>query len=217
MLNLPKSTEVNRVVPKESIYRHSSLNTKQRQTMVDQIDKIIWCNKLSPQTLNITSDEYSELEVFRVILKDGADIGADPATLLKPIDEAISYPILFALTDISGFTRYVIAYKTINQNNDNRAVVREYFSSDWMSDLVPEITGNSIEQIYASLIHQIEPSVLIDNYKISEAVELYQHQKLARRQIEQLNKQIQREPNTAKRQELAKQRADIAKNFNITL
>ena len=91
MIDLPASTKVNRFLAKEKFYSKTRMNSKLRKQFTDEIEKIIWTNKISPETLNIAASEYQELQVFDIYLK-GADISL---SVLKHIDSCIPYPILF--------------------------------------------------------------------------------------------------------------------------
>ena len=84
-MDLPASTVVNRLVPKEKFYSKTSVSGKLRQQFTDEIEKIRWANKIAPSTLNITSKEYAELQVFEIVLKQ-SEISA---SVLKHIDSFI--------------------------------------------------------------------------------------------------------------------------------
>ena len=49
MLGLPQSTEVNRRVAKEKLYANATLAPQLRDMIKDQIEAIIWRNKLTAQ------------------------------------------------------------------------------------------------------------------------------------------------------------------------
>ncbi len=91
-MNLPQSTTVKRLLPKEKFYSKTSVNTKLRQLFTEEVEKISWANKISPDTLNITAGEYAELQVFEISLK-GAELST---TVLRHID-TIGYVVGFAV------------------------------------------------------------------------------------------------------------------------
>ena len=90
MLNLPSSTEVNRVIPKNRFLQEANSKIKKE---FGQIEKIIWQNNLSPKTINIEADEkIEEIQVFSSIhLKEKLI----PKNALSYIQKLIPYPILF--------------------------------------------------------------------------------------------------------------------------
>ena len=57
MLGLPRSTEVNRRVSKEKIYANITMTTQLRDIIKNQIESIIWRNKLSDTTVGLAPGE----------------------------------------------------------------------------------------------------------------------------------------------------------------
>ena len=53
MLTFPKTTEVNKIIPKEKFYKNLTLNSGLKDKFVSDVKKIIWLNKLAPNTINI--------------------------------------------------------------------------------------------------------------------------------------------------------------------
>ena len=88
----PKSTEFNKRIPKTKFYEHIELGRKIKDSFVQEIESIIWANKIAPSTVNISvGEKVTEIQVFRIILKQ-SDFNKD---VLKTIDEQIPYHILF--------------------------------------------------------------------------------------------------------------------------
>ena len=95
MLGLPRSTEVNRRVPKEKLYANATLTPQLRDLIKDQIEAVHWRNKLTDSTVGVSAGEIvSELQVFEVELRQR---GLD-RRVLSAIAKAIPYKILFVLT-----------------------------------------------------------------------------------------------------------------------
>ena len=197
VLKLPQSTIVNRVIPKEKLYSHGDVNYAIKRKFVEQVDKIIWSNKIAAQTLNISSDKYEEIEVLQVHLKNGQIDNK----LLRIVDATIPYLILFVLVD-DGFYKLVMAYKVDGK-------VGRYFETNWTDQPQFELIGNSVDQIYANILRHIDGKLRTDAMPLSDAVNDYEHNIEVQKQIDKLTKQIAKEPNSAKRQELAKERAEL--------
>ena len=107
MLNLPKETEVNKMVAKNKFYEKASISQTLKECFVNDIEKIVWANKLVPSTLNISgSDNIKELEVFHIKLKTGKF----NQKVLEAIDKAIPYYILFVLEYMGKFQLW-LGYK----------------------------------------------------------------------------------------------------------
>ena len=70
MIELPASTIVNKMVPKNAFYKHIDVSSRMKNLFVSDIEKIIWANKISPFTLCVSDGRYvHEITVFDVLLK----------------------------------------------------------------------------------------------------------------------------------------------------
>lgn len=201
-MNLPQSTVVKRIVPKEKFYSKTSVNTKLRQQFTEEVEKIRWANKISPDTLNITAGEYAEIQVFEITLK-GAELST---AVLKHIDTFIPYPILFILKKGSAL-KASISFKESTVKSKHQMKVDTYFDTGWMQSIDLEIKGRSVDEIYRNFLFQIAPSLRETNQKNTKAaVEINKEKQSIERQIDIVNKKIASEPSIAKKQELARER-----------
>ena len=158
MINLPTSTLVNRFIPKEKFYRKTTVNTKLRELFTNEIEKIVWTNKISPTTLNITANDYLEMQIFEILLKK-SDISSQ---ILKHIDTFIPYPILFILKK-TDLIKLVISFKEPASKN-NVMKVTDYFDTNWQIDINLEMKGRSVDEIYKNYLYQIAPHLDFKNY-----------------------------------------------------
>jgi len=201
-MDFPTTTKVGRVIPKEKFYTKTTVNTKLRQMFVDEIDKIVWTNKIAPETLNITAKHYAELQVFEITLK-GSTISSQ---VLKHIDTFIPYPILFILKH-TGATKAVMGYKEPNLNNQNQMKTDAYYETSWQPTINLEIKGRSVDEIYKNFLHQINPDLQKTSQPdLKTSVVHLKQQAVIKKQIDALNRKIANEPSVAKRQELARER-----------
>ena len=107
MLNLPASTQVNRIIPKNRFLQEANSKIKKE---FGQIEKIIWQNNLSPKTINIEADEkIEEIQIFSIYLKEKLI----PKNALSFIQKLIPYPILFILRYEDAFAYAVIYEKKL--------------------------------------------------------------------------------------------------------
>lgn len=205
MITLPRTTIVNRFVPKEKFYSKTTVNTKLRDLFTNEVEKIIWTHKIAPATLNITAGDYTELQVFEISLK-GTDLNPQ---ILKHIDTFIPYPILFLLKK-PGLMKVVLAYKEPMTKNNNQMKVNSYFETPWETSIELELKGRSVDEIYKNYLSQIEPSLdLKAKPDVRSAVEDKQIREKIIKQIDALNREIMHEPSVAKQQELARQRYSL--------
>lgn len=197
ILNLPAKTVYGKLIPKEKLYNHADINSSTKEKFVRQIERITWTNKISPETVNVKPGKYSEIEVFRIDLKD---CNIDDK-LIQIIDRAIPYPILFVI--------YYNDYFYLTMPYKDGVNIGPYFMSGWTSNMYLTLTGLTIDQIYANILHIIDSNLKSDVLPLDEAVKLYTERQQIQKRIDQLTKQIAREPNSARRQELAKERAKL--------
>lgn len=205
ILNLPVKTVYGKFIPKEKLYNHADINASTKERFVRQIERITWTNKISPETVNVKPGKYSEIEVFRIDLKDG---NIDDK-LIQIIDRAIPYPILFVIC-YNDYFYLTMPYK-------DGANIGPYFRSNWMDTVNLTLTGLTIDQIYANILHTIDSNLESNVLPLDEAVKLYAERQQIQKRIDRLTKQIAKEPNSARRQELAKERASLWAYFNYSL
>jgi len=210
MLNLPKLTEVNKIISKERFYEKEP--SKIKEYFVNNIDRIIWANKISPTTLNISSKKYSELQILEIYLKS---IDKKLNNIIRLIDSKIPYLILFLVIYKNGI-KVVTSFKKIKEE---KTVIIEQFEQDWqeLENFKLEIKGNSVDTIYENYLYQIEPN-LHSGGNLEENIDKYKQIKALKAEIEKINRKIKNEPSIAKRQELARKRnklEDEIKNIQI--
>lgn len=107
MFVLPESTQFERRIPKQKFYANLSITPALKRVFTEQIDTIIWRNKLSAQTLNVARGErVEELEVFLIRLRQRSLNNS----VLELIDREVPYHIIFLL-DFEGEFQARIGYK----------------------------------------------------------------------------------------------------------
>jgi hypothetical protein len=204
-MDLPKSTVVNRFIPKDKFYNKTKLNTKIKQLFTDEIEKITWLNKIAPDTLNISAKKYNELQVFEIKLKSDE---INPI-VLKHIDASIPYPILYLIKK-NNMQKALIFYKDITVSNETKVIVGAYYETGWVKDIKLELKGRNVDEIYKNFFFQIAPTINTENSNsIKNAVESDIQRKKIQKQIDSLNRKIFNEPAFAKRQDMARQRYDL--------
>lgn len=204
-MELPASTVVKRFVPKEKFYSKTTINNKLRQLFTDEIEKITWSNKISPETLNISEGEYKELQIFEISLKTG-DISN---SLLKHIDTFIPYPIIFILRK-PGAIKAAVSFKEPNIKNENLMKVDSYYDTGWKQSLQLELKGRSVDEVYKNYLYQVAPSLkAVGQTNTKAAVEISKEHQSITKQIEGLRRMMANEPSIAKRQELARERHQL--------
>lgn len=159
----PKSTEVNRNLPKTKLYEQAKVNTVVKELFITQVDQIIWQNKLSPNTLNLDpSDSVPEIQIFIIKLKD-SELDTH---VLAAIDKAIPLPILFELhtpdSEAGYRVKLIAAFKQIKVASDDTRTVKisEYFATDWHANNIQRDNipiALSTQMLYESFISRLLP------------------------------------------------------------
>ena len=208
MLEFPASARVNRFIAKENFYKQ--IDSKTKKLFQDYISRITWEYKLSQNTINLPGRAWPEIEIFRITLKD-TEL---PQKVLRVIDSAIPYPILFIIEQ-GSIMKAVICYKELDKKNENFARVDTYFETGWNDKRLEDIKieGLSIDAVYENFIRQIAGDDLrrsgVDSKEhtaeIKDEIEKKKEDDKILKQIAALERKKQREPSIGKKQEIAKQ------------
>ena len=207
MVKFPEYTKVGRIVAKENFY--DNIDTATKNLFQNEILRITWEYKLAPNTINLPAKKWQEIEVFRIILKN-SEVSEK---VLKAIDSAIPYPILF-LIENGTVEKAVISYKEQSQKDENFAKVDTYFSTGWNDPRLDEIKidGLDIDAVFSNFVRQIAGDKLIFSKStdvpktIKEDVEALKEREKIQKQIDIFTRKINAELSLGKKQELAEKR-----------
>ncbi len=182
-----------------------------------EIARIVWEYKLAPETINLATKMWPEVEVFRIELKHHEL----PLKILKTIDSNIPYPILFIITKGSA-EKAIIGYKEQNRNNANATKVDTYFETGWNDDKLNDIkiNGLDVDTVYSNFIRQIAGDRLaahdniasmsangnIDSGSIKTDLNRMKEREQIQKQIAALDRRIRAEPSIGKKQKLAEEK-----------
>jgi len=191
--NLPKSTEINKFVAKANFYKRANITPKTHNLIERQIDRITWTNKVASTTMNVSSGDILEFQVFHIQLKTPDLDNAVPVFIQK----SVPYPILFVISGARGVRALAVA-----KNADSKPVT---LATDWQPNLLFEVKGNSTDSLYKNYLLQLSPSYAAvggDTEKHSETTKL-------KREIDTLSIKIKREIQISRRQDLARERHEL--------
>ena len=176
MLGLPSSTEVNRRVAKEKLYANAAMTTQVRDRIKDQIEFVIWRNKLADSTMSVAAGEtVKEIEVFEIVLRQREL----DKRVLPAIAKAIPYKLVFVLSFAGAVQAWVEASGT-------------FYNTDWFSrtELTLNFEGLNLDTMYDDLVRHIAAGRLDVERSIVEAVELDKQRQKLEREIATLEKKI---------------------------
>ena len=159
MINLPSSTFVGKVVPKEKFYSKCAVNTATKNLFVKYLEQIVWQNKLTAQTMAAEKGLLvNEIDVFEVKMKS-FDC---PRKLFEFIDQNLHHHNVFVLT-YDDKAKLFVNFKEKEKDES----FLEAFETPWKpaDEPVFNLFGSNMDEIYESIVRSAAP----DNVIASEA------------------------------------------------
>ena len=188
LYKFPQQAKVDRLIPKNKFYEQGKANTKIEQLFVDQVENIRWAYKLASSTIHLQDQEdLKEIQIFRVKSRvEDLDV-----SILSFIDKLILTPIIFEVV-YQDKVKVVATYKRLNQADKTKAVIGQYYASEWLEDhdRIELPLYLKLADLYEHFIAQILPIALSedsgdDDESVSIELKLQRAQ-----QLESLQKQL---------------------------
>jgi len=206
MLGLPRESEINKRVSKESLYRNVETNSRIKQRIVDQIEQIWWRNKVTEETSNVAPGEKTtEIDVFEIRLKT-PELDVE---ILKTIDKAVPRPTLYLL-EFEGKYQAAIAYKEVVKRGEDFAVkISEFYKVGPLElDALPcKAEGLTLDSVYENFVRQIAGDKLPrrNDSTLKEDVERDKERTIIQKKIDAIEKKARRERQFNKQVEIRAQ------------
>lgn len=219
LYKFPQQAKVDRLIPKNKFYEQGKANTKVEQLFVDQVENIRWAYKLAASTINLQDQEdLKEIQIFRVKSRvEDLDL-----SILSFIDKLILTPIVFEVV-YQNKVKVVATYKRLNQSDKTKAVIGQYYASDWLEDAdrVELPLYLKLADLYEHFIAQILPIALSkdqenDNESVSIELQLQKSQQLEslQKQLDKLKSKLRTEKQFNRKVELNKHIQAIETDLN---
>jgi hypothetical protein len=190
-LLLPEQARVHKGIPKSKFFEKALVNTKLKREFSDKIQKITWEYKLSGNTVGMSkTDTVEEIQVFVIQLKEQTI----PKNVLKLIDRAIPYPILYVFT-YETHTAYGITLKGQGE--------QRYFFSDWDVEMNFDFSGVNLEAVYKRIVKTFLGAPETEE-GFTELVENDKKRKVLEREIKAIENKIKNERQFNRKVELNK-------------
>ena len=214
LYKFPPQAKVDRLIPKNKFYEQGKANTKIEQLFVDQVENIRWAYKLASSTIHLQDQEdLKEIQIFRVKsrVKD-LDV-----SILSFIDKLILTPIIFEVI-YQDKVKVVATYKRLNQADKTKAVIGQYYASDWLeeADRVELPFYLKLADLYEHFIAQILPITSSedsgeDDESISIELKLQRAQQLEslQKQLDKLKSKLRNERQFNRKVELNKKVSEL--------
>lgn len=209
LYKFPPQAKVDRLIPKNKFYEQGKANSKIEQLFVNQVENIRWAYKLSSSTIHLQDQEdLKEIQIFRVKSRvEDLDM-----SILSFIDKLILTPIVFEVV-YQDKVKVVATYKRLNQADKTKAVIGQYYASDWLEDAdrVELPLYLKLADLYEHFIVQILPIALSkdqenDNESVSIELQLQKSQQLEslQKQLDKLKSKLRTEKQFNRKVELNK-------------
>ena len=210
LYKFPPQAKVDRLIPKNKFYEQGKANTKIEQLFVDQVENIRWAYKLASSTIHLQDQEdLKEIQIFRVKSRvEDLDV-----SILSFIDKLILTPIVFEVV-YQDKVKVVATYKRLNQADKTKAVIGQYYASEWLEDhdRIELPIYLKLADLYEHFIAQILPSALSkdqenDNESVSIELQLQKSQQLEslQKQLDKLKSKLRTEKQFNRKVELNQQ------------
>lgn len=201
MFDLPITTEYNKKIPKQRFYENLSVSPALKRLFVEQIQSIVWANKIAPSTVNVAvGKEVTEIEVFRISLT--TDILSEE--VLLQMDKQIPYHIVFILENKSNYQLWIGFKESITTGSNNAFKVNKYFHTDWLAeqDLHIRLNGMDMDSVYENLVRHFGNIDIRGNNSLSEQIAADEQRTKIEKEIELLTKKMNAEKQPNKKLEL---------------
>lgn len=188
VFQLPNSTQVGRVIPKNAFDTYATV--KQKKLFTDLIARITWSHKLSEDTVNLEGKNLKEIQVFKIELKKKEEI----QTLLDVIDKAIPYHIIFVIEHDESIYLST-STKHPHPTNENNSVIDWTFKSAWL--LISENQFNlklqrSLDAVYHDFCIQLAGNIHNSNKSLPELIAYQKKVTTLEKEISKLKSAISR-------------------------
>ena len=202
MINLPKSTEFNKRIPKQKFYEKLNVTPALKRSFIDQIKTVIWRNKIAESTINISPGKtVIEIEIFEIQLCT-PELDTD---VLKIIDKEIPYHIVFILSYEGKYQAWT-AYKEETASGNSAFKVDTYYHTEWLEEenLPLKADGLDIDKVYENFVRQIAGDALknVNDESLKESVEREKKREQLKKQIAALEAKIRKEKQFNKQVEM---------------
>ena len=190
MLGLPKTTELNKQLPKNAIYAKFQMNTAQKAKIDADISKITIVNEVSAAKVNIADGE--QVKSFFVLLVALKKKDFEGKTIIT-ISKLIPQNMLLVLA-CGGEAKLAIYHTKLIQTEWKRK-----------EDLSIELKGLNMDAVWENIIIQIGGIRMDHGNTLDEQIVVDEQRMKIQKEIDRLTKAAKNEKQPKKKFELAQQ------------
>ncbi|WP_313036311.1 DUF4391 domain-containing protein [Acinetobacter sp.] len=213
LYKFPPQAKVDRLIPKNKFYEQGKANAKLEQLFVDQVENIRWAYKLASSTIHLQDQEdLKEIQIFRVKSRvEDLDV-----SILSFIDKLILTPIIFEVV-YQDKVKVVATYKRLNQADKTKAVIGQYYASDWLED------ANRVElplylklaDLYEHFISQLLPIVSSEDPENDDGFISIEMKLQKTQQLETLQKQLDKLKSKLRNEKQFNRKVELNNKINL--
>ncbi|MES9874467.1 MAG: DUF4391 domain-containing protein [Candidatus Sedimenticola sp. 6PFRAG7] len=161
-----------------------------------------------------------EIQIFRVKLR-GAGLNRElDEDVLRAIDRAIAFPIIFELTQ-AGKRKTIASYKRPSEADSTKWVVSEYFGTEWEDDVGPRQplpSALNLGALYDKLLSALIPSTsgtaeAVIEEPIAKRVERIETIRAKQREADRIKARLAREKQFNKRVAINAELRDVTEEL----
>jgi hypothetical protein len=190
MLGLPKSTELNKLLPKKAIYAKFQMNTAQKERFDGEISRISIVGELSPATTGLAAGgTVGSIFVLLVALKHPDFQANTIAQISKLIDQN-----MLLILEHEGRRKLAIYHTKLIQ-------------TDWMPDCTVTLKGLDLDAVWENLIVQLGGITIEQGNTLDQQI-------VADEKRAKLEKEIARLEKLARAEKQPKKKFDLVQQIN---
>ena len=190
MLGLPKTTELNKQLPKNAIYAKFQMNTAEKAKIDADISRITIVNEVSAAKVNIADGE--QVKSFFVLLVSLKKKDFEDKTIIT-ISKLIPQNMLLVL-ECGGEAKLATYHSKLMQTEWKRK-----------DDLSIELKGLNMDAVWENIIIQIGGIKMDQGNTLDEQIAVDEQRMKIQKEIDRLTKAAKNEKQPKKKFELAQQ------------
>ena len=199
-LKFPRTTIVDKPVPKNAFYKHLEVNAKIKWHFVDDVVSIHWLYKLAPSTIHVEDGKLvHEIVVFSAVLKS-KDC---PDDVFLFIDQNMPRHVVFIL-EYDNRYKVLLNYKEWKDGQNGQFKIIKTFVTEWLTDNQLSLTleGQNMDALYEAMAGQVSGFGTRKAEDTKRIVELEGLIDKAKREVESIQKRIRNERQLNRQMEL---------------
>ena len=191
MFGLPKSTEINKQLPKKAIFEKFKPSASDRKLFDDQINRLSIIAEISPQTVSIAADE--EVAAIYIILVQMKTIDCDKKNIIL-LSKLIDQNMLFAL-QYEGNVKFA-AYRA------NRVLMSD---SKPIDEWEFKLKGLDLKAIWDALVADVAQIEQVEDKDLDEIIIQNEFREKLKKQISILEKKAMNERQPRRKWDIAEE------------